>query len=349
MASASDIPALVRRLRSPRRLEQVQAAAALAEVAAQAPAEVLAAGGCKALARLLVSGSSQTAQTAAARALNVVRLSHLLDDGQRLGLAKDVAAGIAAGIPALLALLTSNDSEVQQAAAGALAYLFGESVDADAAVASAVVAAGGLNSIVSCVREGSTLSARLQSAVALTFICRSDPAARHVVAAAGGAAALMPLLHNTLNFAQEAGAVALSSIASDCPEGQQAVEAAGAVPALIGLLNGSEAAAVQSAAACVLIRLRCCHPAYLQQLAGSAPSLVRLLASGTLNQGSNAVSLLDQIWQQGGQRERQAVAAAGAAPALESYLAAHSQAASHAFFVGMAEELLQLLNNLPAE
>ncbi len=77
MASIDDIPALVRRLRSPRRLEQVQAAMALEELAAQAPLDVKTGGGCKALTHLLVSSSSQTVQTAAARALIAARYCEL--------------------------------------------------------------------------------------------------------------------------------------------------------------------------------------------------------------------------------------------------------------------------------
>ncbi len=260
-------------------------------------------------------------------------------------MAADVAAGVTGRIPTLLSLLASSDSTVQQAAASAVADLSGDVTSTGGA--SAIVAAGGVPRIVCCVREGSTLPARVHSAAALDGICRNHPEARSAVAAAGGAAALTPLL-DSLETAQSTAATALGFLARDCSEAQQALVAAGALPVLIRLLS-SQHAATRSAAAFTLLEMRRHLSAYLQQLADSAPSLVCLLTSGIYHEEGNAIRLLAQLWEQGGQRGRRTIAAAGAAAALEGFLFNPNREAADEPFLRRAAALVRSIARLPAE
>ena len=110
MSDVGDIPALVRRLRSSRRLEQAQAAEALRNVAGPAAASVqamLAGGAYAALVRLLGSTSNRTVQGAAARALND-GWCNAAQGSQMAALDQQVAATVAGSLPSLLALLDSS-------------------------------------------------------------------------------------------------------------------------------------------------------------------------------------------------------------------------------------------------
>ena len=176
MADIGDIPALVRRLRSPRRLEQAQAAEALSNVAGSAAASVqamLAAGAYAALARLLVSTSNQTVQGAAARALNA-GYCNAADSRQLAAFEQEIAAAVAGSIPSLLALLDSSLPEAQQAAADALCSFALHGKDG----AAAIMATGGVPNLVRCLRESSAMKARTLVALALCRMCVDNPVRR---------------------------------------------------------------------------------------------------------------------------------------------------------------------------
>ena len=153
MASVSDIPALVRSLRSSWRVEQLQAAEALVRVLAGdavAVQALLAARGGAAPARMVVSSHSKAAQRAAARALNAAD-----DTSARAmrGVAEQLIEQAGeelppASLPALLALLQNSDSDVQKAAAFII-----NAVATTPHLRSALVEAGGLTALLGCLRQ----------------------------------------------------------------------------------------------------------------------------------------------------------------------------------------------------
>ena len=343
MTNVSDIPALMRSLRSPRRLEQAQAAEALAWLAEQAPAEVLAAGAYAAFARLLVSTSNRTAQGVAAQALLVgyhdANASRQLDAFHR-----EIAAAVAGSIPSLLALLNSSLPEAQQAAADALGSFATHSTDASAAI----MAAGGVPTLVCCLRESSSLKARAAAAHALTTLCRGDSSIQRAFVAAGAATALMPLLASGPVQAQSFGAWGLQALTRHNPEGQQAAEAAGAVPCLAQLLATSEHKQLSSGAVQALYELSQHSPSIGQQLVGCAPAVVRVLQHGNDHDQRAAVGLLSLVSNQSGFWGWQADAATGAQPALEAYISAHVQDAEAAPAVDLAADMLRRLPSPPA-
>lgn len=331
MASAADIPELVRRLRSPRRLEQAQAADALARLVQadpQASVEALmAAGGHTALARLLVNPSSQAAQAAAARALNASVLS-IAHSGTTGGLAAqflaDLAAAVAGSIPALVSLLVNPEEQVQLAVASLLATMACPSQS----LGLAVVAAGAVPALLECVRQASTgvvQSSHMMCAQALEQLCLGSPDVQRAVAAAGAAEALLPLLVSSNSWAQCTAADALDRLARGCQEGKQAAVAAGAVPALAHLLTSSREEAVQAKAAGALFELKdCCNePEYVQHLAPCIPALVRLLRSSQDKiEQHTALMLLSSLLSHGIEQHVLASVEAGVVAALEHYLSA---------------------------
>ena len=158
----------------------------------------------------------------------------------------------------------------------------------------------------------------------------------------------MPLLATGQVQAQCGGAWGLQGLTRHCPEGQQAAEAAGAVPALAQLLASSEDGRLSSAAVQALHELSRHSPAAAQQLVGCAPVVVRSLQHGYGNEQLAAVGLLCRICDQCSQQELWAIAAAGAQPALEAYISAHSQDAEAAAAVEAAREMLRVLASPPA-
>ena len=343
MTNASDIPALVRSLRSPRRLEQAQAAEALSNVAGPAAARMeamLAAGAYAALVRLLSSTSNQTVQGAAARAL-IAGWCNAEEDHQLAALKQEIAAAVAGSVPSLLALLDSGLPEAQQAAAGALGSFAAHGTGA----AAAIMAAGGVPTLVRCLRESPAWKARKAVAVVLDEMCKAGPAIQRAFVAAGAAAALVPLLASGQLPAQRLGAWGLQALTRHCPEGQQAAEAAGAVPALAQLLASSENEELSSAAVHALYELSLHRPTTEQQLVGCAPAVVRILQHGDGDDQLAAVCLLSHMSNQSGGWDWQAAAAAGAQPALEAYISAHSQDAEAALAVELAADMLHALSN----
>ena len=346
MAHIGDIPALVRRLRSPRRLEQAQAAEALSNVAGPAAARMeamLAAGAYAALVRLLSSTSNQTVQGAAARAL-IAGWCNAEEDHQLAALEQEIAAAVAGSVPSLLALLDSSLPEAQQAAATALNSFALHGTDA----AAAIMAAGGVPALVRCLWESPVLKARALVVFALSKMCRADSRIQRAFVAAGAAAALMPLLASSQVRAQRLGAWGLLQLMRNCPEGQQAAEAAGAVTALAQLLTSSENEESSSAAVHALYELSLHRPTTEQQLVGCAPAVVRILQRGNGNDQLAAVGLLSHMSDQNGVWDWQAAAAAGAQPALEAYISAHSQDAEAALAVEAAADMLRLLSSPPS-
>ena len=352
MASAADIPALVRRLRSPRRLEQVQAADALAGLLRENEAAVqalLAASGGAALARMVVSGSSQAAQRAAARALNAANDTAFEAGGDLARQLGEQAVEEAAGnIPPVLALLQTDSGELQQAAASLASSMAFSSQQ----LRSALLDAGGVTALLSCLRQHTGPGARqLQycsgyCALALGALCSCNPEVQRAVAAAGGAAVLVPLLGSSNAVAQLGAAKALQWLAEGCPEGQQVAEAAGAVPALSQLLASNANESARNAAMQALLTL---WSAQVQQEANGIPALVHVLQHSQNGAEQRAAfSILYTMHTQCGLPERQAMAAAGAVPALQRFLTVCRQDEAAAGFVQPASTLLDLLNSLPA-
>jgi len=357
MASSADIAALVRRLRSPRRLEQVQAADALAcglsgDVAAvQALVD---AGGCAALARVVVSGSSQAGQRAAARAVIAAHdtaAKMAAADSLPSQLAEQAGEEAACSLPALLPLLRSSASDLQ----GAAAILTCDVALGSGEMQSALMDAGGLPALLDCLCQHAGPNSQPQQecspgycALTLVSLCISKAEVRPVVAAAGGAAALVPLLANTSKFVRLATVQALQQLAEGCPEGQQAAAAAGAIPALTRLLASSTDEAANIAAIRTLLAVHEHWSADAQLVAGSIPGLVRTLQhSQDGMELKAALSILCNIWESGGQPELRAMAAAGAAPALQRYLGLHAQdAAADELLCGGAAEVVDVLNRL---
>ena len=346
MADIGDIPMLVRRLRSARRLEQAQAAEALSNVAGPAAASVqgmLAAGGYTALVSLLSSTSNQTVRGAAARALLAGWCN--AEEGRLVdALEQEIAAAVAGSLPSLLALLDSSLPEAQQAAATALNSFAVHGTDA----AAAIMAAGGVPALVRCLRESPFLNARALVAFALSKMCRSDSRLQCAFAAAGAAAALMPLLASSQVRAQRLGAWGLLQLMRNCPEGQQAADAAGAVPALAHMLTDSADEDLRSAAVHALRALSLHRPTTEQQLVGCAPAVVRTLQHSNGADQHAAVGLLACICDHCSQQEWQAIAAAGTQPALEACILAHSQDAEAAPAVAAATDMLRVLASPPA-
>ncbi len=359
MASNSNIPALVRRLRSPRRLEQVQAAEALARLLPGSLAAVQAlvdAGGGAALARMVVSGSSQAAQRAAARALNAANTTvATLGDRAAVQFARQAGEEVEDSLPAVLAMLRSSDGELQGAAA-CLAYSVAVSRQQ---LRSAVVDSGGPAALLGCLRqlrEAASASAQAEQleyssgycAVALAMLCESNCEVQPAIAAAGGAALLVNLLSSSSHLVQLGAAQALQWLAEGCPEGQQAAAAAGAIPALTQLLASSTVEDISIAATHALLALRPQWLTDVQQVACSIPALVRILQHSLDSMGPTvALSMLYRICQSGGLPELCAMAAAGAAPALQHYLAIHGQDGSVPGHVEVASALLDALSGLP--
>ncbi len=352
MASSGDIPALVGRLRSPQLLEQEQAADALARVLAGDAATVqslLAAGGAAALPHLLVSGSSQAGQLSAARALNAMQT---LKSSQAEHLAQQLAEEAAGSLPALLALLHGSESELQEAAAFTIYKVVCSSLEMQSAVADA----GGLTALLACLRAGLGNEQEWDyclgyCALALGTLCLSSLEVRRAVAAAGSAAVLVPLLASCSQFAQYGAAQALQWLAEGCPEGQQAAAAAGAIPALAQLLASSTTARTKAAATHALLALRQHWSADVQQVAGSIPGLMHILQQSS--NGSNqhaAFDILHSSYEFGGLPELRAMAAAGAAPALQRFLTVSTvskEDEAAAELVSKASELLDALHHLP--
>ncbi len=359
MTSTSDIPALVRRLRSPRRLEQVQAAEALARLlagsdVAAAVQALVAAGGCAALARMVVSGSSQAAQRAAARALNAADdTSAPTTDSLATDFTKQAAGEASGSIPAMLALLQSSDTELQEAAA----YLVYCVAFVNPERRPAMVNAGGLTALLGCLRQHAGPCTQPQQenslvycCIALAFLCESTPEVQRAVAAAGGAAVLVPLLASGSPLVQLGAAECVRWLASDCPEGQQAAVAAGAIPALTQLL-ASSAAPNESACAAAIHALLALRPQWLadvQQVVGSIPGLLRVLQQSSEGVDRQAaLGSLGSLYLSGGLPELRAMAAAGAVPVLQRYLTGHGQDGSVPWHVKVASALLDALNGLP--
>ena len=142
------------------------------------------------------------------------------------------------------------------------------------------MAAGGVVTLVRCLRESPVVKARAAVADALSTLCRGDSRIQRAFVAAGAAPALMPLLECGPLLPQRLGAWGLQGLAWDCPEGQQAAEAAGAVPALAQLLASSEDEEVNRAAVHALYELSQSTPATGLQLVGCAPAVVRVLQHG---------------------------------------------------------------------
>lgn len=90
------------------------------------------------------------------------------------------------------------------------------------------------------------------------------------------------------------------------------------------------------------------RPAIGQQLVDCAPAVVRILQHGNGTDQLAAVGLLTRIWDDCSQQEWQAIAAAGAQPALEAYISAHSQDAEAARAVKVAAGMLRALSSSPA-
>ncbi len=351
MASSADIPALVRRLRSPRRLEQVQAAEALARLLpgdAAAVKALIVTGGCAALARMVVSGSSQAAQRAAARALNASNMTAGGSLARRLE--KQAATEAAGSLPALVDVLRSSDDDMQEAAAF-LAYLV---ATISLELQSALVDAGGLPALLGCLRQQTSPGARqLEYCIAhcsatLAALCIGKQEVQQTVAAAGGAAVLVPLLASSRALAQLGAVQALQQLTNGCPEGQQAAAAAGAIQAIAQLLASSTGEPAKAAATHTLFNLWQHWSADVQQVAGSIPGLVHVLQHSS--DGSDqqaALSLLYSIYEAGGPQELHAMAAAGAAPALQRLLMVHGQDEAATELVSKASTLLDALNRLP--
>jgi len=355
MASIGDIPALLRRLRSPRRLEQVQAAEALARVLAGNAAALQAlvdAGGVAALASMVVSSSSQAVQRAAARALNVAHAAAVQAvDSVALQLLKQAGQELPpVSLPNLLVLLQTSDSDMQEAAAFLVS-----AVAAAPQLQSSLVDAGGPTALLGCLRQCNSHGSHQQQdacpghcGMALALLCQVTLDVQQAVAAAGGAAVLVPLLASSHPFTEVATVQALRRLTDGCPEGQQAAAAAGAIPALAQLLADGTDQDTNIAAVNALLSLRQHWSADAQQVAGSIPALVRILQHSP--DGSDqkaALSLLFSIYESGGLPELRGMAAAGAAPALQRLLTAHGQDKAAAELVSKASALLDALNRLP--
>ncbi len=248
----------------------------------------------------------------------------------------------------MLALLHGSDCDMQQAAAFLAYSLATESQE----LRSAMVDAGGPTALLSCLRQHTGPGARqLQycsgyCALALGALCSCNPEVQRAVAAAGGAAVLVPLLGSSNAVAQLGAAKALQWLAEGCPEGQQVAEAAGAVPALSQLLASNANESARNAAMQALLTL---WSAQVQQEANGIPALVHVLQHSQNGAEQRAAfSILYTMHTQCGLPERQAMAAAGAVPALQRFLTVCRQDEAAAGFVQPASTLLDLLNSLPA-
>jgi len=353
MAQASDIPALVRHLRSPRRLEQVQAAEALAHLLAgdtAAAQALLATGGCAALASMLVSSSSQAAQRAAARALNVADcMAFLAGDGVAAQFAIELGEEAAGRLSVLRALLQGSDSELREAAAWLVCHMANVSQER----LSAVVTAGAPTALLGYLSQHTGSSKPLQCcsaycALTLAYLCRKKTEVQQAIAASGGAAVLVPLLVSSSPLVQNGAAECVRWLASDCPEGQQAAVAAGAIPALAQLLGSNSIEPVSIAAMYALQTLQQHWSADVRQVVGSIPGLVRILQHSEEGDDQlDALEILFSIFDKGSLAELRAMAAAGAAPALQHFLTLLGQDEAAAELVNAASILLDALNRLP--
>ncbi len=184
--------------------------------------------------------------------------------------------------------------------------------------------------------------------MALAFLCQVMPDVQQAVAAAGGAAVLMPLLASSNTFSKLGALRFFESLTEGCPEGQQAAAAAGAIPALAGLLASSTYERANVVATQALINLTQCWAEDVQQVAGSIPGLVRILQHSSDSEDQQAaLNLLYSINEAGGLPVLRAMAAAGAAPALQRLLTAHRQDKAAAELGSKASTLLDALNRLP--
>lgn len=239
--AAADIPALVRRLRSP--ASRARAAGALSDLCkddSRACAGVLAAGGVAALIDCLRSGD-EAAQPPAAGALGDLAL---------VGPAACTAIVEAGALPALVSCLASNSPAVQYKAGFALV----------------VLAEGSLERCAACAEAGAVapLARMLESSDALVCgiaahaLCKLSAAGSLAVQQAIAQATPMPTLLRLLQHGDEVvllGALAVLANLAPLSDAQRAASVP-AVPALLRLLgmpcSAAEPASSAVAALCNL-------------------------------------------------------------------------------------------------
>ena len=221
----ADVAGLVRRLRSSRRTEQLQAAKALAEQAlgnAERCQAILVAGG---VASLIEALQSNTAALQAAAAWALAKLAH---SG---GVAAAAANAGAGAIPIAVNLLSSRNDVVTSSAAALLGILTmcGDEHQQP------IVAAGALPALVTLLDDRSRSDEmRKAAASALCNLAGGSDDTRHAIVAAGAPAPLVSALG--IDCAFEAAAAALGNLART-PQLVAGIAEVGAIPRLVAALQ----------------------------------------------------------------------------------------------------------------
>lgn len=184
MASAGDIPALIRGLRGSSRAAQLQAATALGQLARASPEhcqDIAAAGAIPPLEQLLCESSSEAVQLAAARALRPLA---------ECSMREAVSAG---AIPALMLLLQSNRTEVvEEACCALLAMLTNDDYRTEHSQA-LVATVGAIPALVRHLGSDSKVLRRVAAAM-LYDLCQMQGTTADAGIAAGGIPALVEVL-----------------------------------------------------------------------------------------------------------------------------------------------------------
>jgi len=236
--SATDVPSLVRQLRSSRRVMRAQAVRALGNLAdpnndlshLAVVNRLVAADGVTSLVQLLaLDDSSAAVQEAVLLLLADVALGN---PGAR------AVAACPGAIPRLIRLLQNGISDTaQRGAALALSRLAHEGPDQ----ATAVVAAGGIEAWVQHLStSGARASTQLQEAavVALHDICTQCPQSSRGIVAAGAVPLLLQLLLSSGESTRRSAMRLLQHLTHvACSGASSAVEAAGSIPALVSLVR----------------------------------------------------------------------------------------------------------------
>lgn len=265
MATAADIPALLRRLEgSSGRLAQAQAAKQLGRLAAQGAAAceaIVAAGGIPRLVPLLGPATSDALQAAAAKALCIITV---------LFPASAAATAAAGAIPRLAGLLNSSSSDTQANAAAVLAYLARD----DSERAAAVAETGAIDALVQLLQSPDLL-VKGAAADVLCELTKASGQCGAAIAAAGAIPALVrliPVLH------QPATGL-LAALVRHSAERREAAAAACAGPALQQELLRGSMAAQAAAAVFVSFSSSAAGSAALGAVAEAASVLMGCLAS----------------------------------------------------------------------
>lgn len=327
MASPSDIPVLVQRLRSGSRVAQLQALKQLSSLATAGTAQraALVADGIPPLVQLMgSSGSSGTAVQTAAVGL----LWFLLESDN----ASRNAVAAAGGVPALVALLRQGSTSAQKAAATMLDRLADQNDERKAAI----LAAGAVEPLVQLLQHQDW--AVLKAAVNCLHSLAGDSEPCGAAIADAGA---IPSLVQLIPRLPEHAPLALGALAWGSEDRREAVAAAGAVAFLEQqLVSNSSSEAAKAAAVMAVDSLAMGDPD--SQACQAASAVIKPLANCLPASNDNflqcgVLSALARL-AANSPANSAAILAAGVVPALSACLTSTAE--------GLASHSAWLINNM---